>query len=499
MSVVSLAARLLLAAVFFVAAVAKLTSRGSSRRAVSAFGVPAVLIRPVAVLLPLVELAIAALLVPATTAAVGAAAALVLLGVFVVAIVVNLARGRRPDCNCFGQTHSRPIGAGLVVRDLVLMGLAAIVIAAGGGESAAGWWRGLDHADRFGVILGAVVLLEAFGLWSLFVRYGELLVRVEQLAGREPTDDAVPAPTTSGYGLAVGSVAPSFELAGLFGEVNTLGALLARRRPVVLLFTDPHCGPCGALTPDVAQWQRVHGANLTIAMVSRGGAADNEHKFVTAGVGDVLLQHDTEVAAAYASTPTPSGVLIDLDGRIASPAAVGADAIRRLVAESAGVPSVPVALGTGLQGNGNGHDHGAPQPQPAPALSIGDPAPEVILPDLDGKTVELASFRGRSVLVVFWNPSCGFCSDLLPRFREWEERREDDRPEPVIITTGAVEANRALGFRSTVLLDAPFAVGPRFGANGTPMAIAIDGDGRIASEVAIGAPAVMDLAAGALV
>ena len=215
----------------------------------------------------------------------------------------------------------------------------------------------------------------------------------------------------------------------------------------------------------------------------------------------MLLQHDGEVAAAYLSTPTPSGVLIDPDGRIASPAAVGADAIRRLVSRAAGVPSVPVAIGTAAQGsgNGNGHHHGAPQPPPASALPIGAPAPDVRLPDLDGQTVELASFRGRHVMAVFWNPSCGFCEQLLAQFREWEDHRSDDGPEPVIITTGSVETNRALGFRSTVLVDEPFAIGPAFGANGTPMAIVIDADGLIASDVAIGGPAVMDLAARAFV
>jgi thiol-disulfide isomerase/thioredoxin len=499
MNEIALLARLLLAAVLGFAAVTKLADRGSSRLAVAEFGVPSVLVPAVAFALPFVELAIALALVPASSAGVAAIAAFVLLGAFVLAIVVNLARGRRPDCNCFGQAHAKPIGPGLVVRDVVLMGLAAVVIAAGGGESVAGWWHGLDHAGRVGVVLGAAVLIEALGLWSLFVRYGRLLVRVEELTLRSLEDVPALAPAPGGYGLPVGSVAPAFELRGLFGEVNTLAALLARGRPVVLLFTDPGCGPCGALTPEVAQWQRSFAASLTIAMISRGSETENADKFVAAGVGDVLLQHDTEVAAAYASSPTPSGVLIDPEGRIASTAAVGADAIRRLVTEAAGVPSVPVALGTGVQGSGNGHDHGAPQPQPAPALSIGDPAPEVVLPDLDGNTVELASFRGRPVLVVFWNPTCGFCTDLLPRLREWEERRGDDGPELVIVTTGSLEANRALGFRSTVLLDDPFAVGPRFGANGTPMAIVIDGDGRIASDLAIGGPALMDLAAGALV
>jgi hypothetical protein len=56
-----------------------------------------------------------------------------------------------------------------------------------------------------------------------------------------------------------------------------------------------------------------------------------------------------------------------------------------------------------------------------------------------------------------------------------------------------LEANRALGFRSKVVLDARFEVAPRFGANGTPMAVVVNSDGRIASDVAIGGPAIMEL------
>jgi hypothetical protein len=35
---------------------------------------------------------------------------LALLVLFIVAIAVTLARGRKPDCHCFGQLHSKPIG-----------------------------------------------------------------------------------------------------------------------------------------------------------------------------------------------------------------------------------------------------------------------------------------------------------------------------------------------------------------------------------------------------
>ena len=105
-----LCARLLLALVFAVAGVAKLADRTGSRQAIVDFGVPAALVGPLGVFLPLAELAVAAALVPTTTAWWGAVGALVLLLLFAVAIGANLARGRKPNCRCFGQVHSAPAG-----------------------------------------------------------------------------------------------------------------------------------------------------------------------------------------------------------------------------------------------------------------------------------------------------------------------------------------------------------------------------------------------------
>src|SRR5213596_875282 len=100
MNVMLLLIRLILAAVFAVAGVAKLLDRAGSRQSMREFGVPAALASPFAVLLPFAELATAILLLPAASAWWGAAGALALLALFIVAISVNLARGRTPDCHC---------------------------------------------------------------------------------------------------------------------------------------------------------------------------------------------------------------------------------------------------------------------------------------------------------------------------------------------------------------------------------------------------------------
>jgi thiol-disulfide isomerase/thioredoxin len=118
----------------------------------------------------------------------------------------------------------------------------------------------------------------------------------------------------------------------------------------------------------------------------------------------------------------------------------------------------------------------------------------VKLPDLEGNTVELADFRGQETLVLFWNTGCGFCQQMLPDIKEWEINSPEDAPKLLIVSAGAEEANREMGLASPVLLDQQFATGRAFGASGTPSAVLVDAEGKVASGVAVGAPAVMELA-----
>src|SRR5439155_9771040 len=135
MNAILLILRLILAAVFAVAGFAKLLDRAGSRQSMREFGVPAALANPLALLLPIAELACAAALVPAATAWWGAAGAFALLVLFVAAIAINLARGRTPDCHCFGKLHSEPVGWTTVARNGVLAALAGFVL-----------WQGPEHA-----------------------------------------------------------------------------------------------------------------------------------------------------------------------------------------------------------------------------------------------------------------------------------------------------------------------------------------------------------------
>jgi peroxiredoxin len=493
MDVVLFIARLLLAAVFFVAGFAKLADLPGSRQALRDFGVPAVLANPSGVLLPLAEIAVAVALIPSASAWWGALGALALLLLFVAGISYNLARGRTPDCHCFGQIHSSPAGWPTLIRNLLLAAIAGFVVGFGrtnAGLDVLSWFTSLAVAQRIelvaGVIVVALLALESWVLFQTMKQQGRLLLRLEALEARV----AGSAGGTAFRGLPVGSQAPAFSLSGLHRETITLDALRAPGKPVVLVFSDPGCGPCTALLPEVGRWQRDYASKLTLVLISRGTQEDNRAKTAGSGITQVLLQQDREVAESYQVAGTPSAVLIRTDGTIATPLAEGADNIRGLVAGAIGLPvlrSLPISAA--LQGNG-----GAALPAQPIGPKVGERAPEFTLPDLSGKQVSLADFRGDPTLALFWNPGCGFCQRMLDDLKAWEAKPSEGAPRLLVVSTGSVEENKAMGLRSPVLLDQGFSVGNLFGANGTPMAVLVDAEGNIASEVAAGAPDVLALA-----
>lgn len=209
---------------------------------------------------------------------------------------------------------------------------------------------------------------------------------------------------------------------------------------------------------------------LSFATITDGEAAairaeTQHHELDTMLVDQALAVYD-----AYQATGTPSAVLISADGQIASYLAAGPEAIEQL-------------LEGALSGDGE-----------AAGLPIGSPAPQLDLRGLDGDPVVMADPDGRDTLVLFWNPDCGFCDAIREDIRAWEQSAGPDGPRLLIVCAGDPERAREDGFRSIVALDPGYAAGEAFGAAGTPMAVLLDGDGRIASGLVAGGAAVLALA-----
>jgi thiol-disulfide isomerase/thioredoxin len=479
MSVVALISSLVLAAVFAVAAITKLADRGGTREAVVAFGAPEWSAPFLALAIPLAELAVAALLLFAETAVVGAIGALVLLAVFSVAIGVSLARGRAPDCHCFGQLHSAPASWKTLARNGVLAGLAVVSLAGNvGGEqtSAFAWLGGLDGAQLLALAVAAaavtLLVVGAFAFLTLMRSYGQVLVRLDrvEVALAESGVELGGYEHEPEFGLEPGSPVPAFAAATVDGRELAPSSLTAGDMRALLVFTSPRCGPCATLLPTAAGWQQEYADELRLVFVSDGSPEEVRTEAEEHGLEHAVVDEGNRLYDAFQANGTPSAVLVAPDGTIGSWVAAGSERIERLFYAAV-----------------------APEPDPE-GLPIGAEAPLLELPALDGELISLADLRGRDTLLIFWNPDCGYCRSMHADLLAWEASIDGEGPQLVVVSSGDAAATQAEGFRSRVVLDENYTVGTAFSASGTPMAVRIDAEGRIASDVVAGADAVLKLA-----
>jgi peroxiredoxin/uncharacterized membrane protein YphA (DoxX/SURF4 family) len=345
-----LASRLVLGAVFLLAGSTKLADPHGWRRAVRDFSVPAFLIGPVMVLLPLIELSVAAALLPAALAWYGARAALALLVAFMVAVAFAMIRGRKPDCHCFGQLHSAPVGWQTLARNALLGVLAGWLASRQPGSLGPGlygWYNALgEEAGKFALVAAGAA---AFVFFALVLRSRPrpqpIEAPVEEEAEQSPPEESVaptpnprPAPRPHaptkvllGIGLPVGTPAPAFELPRMTGEKRSLESLLGQGRDVMLVFSSPGCKACESIPPSLVKWARELEQIPNIVLISKGKPEDLRPKLKDFGTAQVLLQRESEVAELYDCISTPSAVLIGADGLIRSELATGGPAIRQLL------------------------------------------------------------------------------------------------------------------------------------------------------------------------
>jgi thiol-disulfide isomerase/thioredoxin len=315
----------------------------------------------------------------------------------------------------------------------------------------------------------------------------------EDYAEPDPIERADAEPPAEG--LPVGALAPAFSLRTLDGGQVSLRDLLAIGRPVLLLFVSPSCSPCKSLLPVIRVWERDYGAQLTIALLSKGSVRDVQAKLAKYEVRRLLLQGESTIADDYQAKWTPAAVLIGPDGKIASPVLAGDDAIKSLVNHT-------VAVGAFLPTENQGVGIDARRPRITAQIRVGnslfrvgEPAPKFALPDLRGKSVNTETLLGRETLLLFWDADCPFCRAMADDLNQWEEASSNGAPRLVYVVSGDVEAARGKhqGLKSLTLIDEDFDIGPLFGTDSAPSGILIDGEGNIASGLAKGARNILAL------
>lgn len=474
--------RLILFGTFALAGIGKLLDLKGSEKAAEGFGVPSGLAKPFAVLLPLLELAIAGsfLFIPASWY--GAIGGFALLGAFIIGMAWHMAKGNAPDCHCFGQIHSEPVSKKSLFRNVIFAALAIALILPGPGR------QGIDLAgDRIDgmqlilvlvvIALAAAILLylkKIAGQQEMILRRIDVLetisregLPVERSNAGNP-DDALP----------IGTPFPDFELPNLGGRTIAFEHLLADARPMLFFFVGPNCVPCKGLLPEIDTWLSEIGDRVSFVFLSSGDAEENIEKFGASGVKTVLLQKEREVAGFVNARWTPTALFVGADGLIASRPAVGDNAIRDLVGK---IKAGDLDAEFVFFANGNG---GAPDRLPM----IGEEIPEFSLSDLQGREVSAGSLRGRKTLVTFWSTTCPHCANMMEELKAWEKERSSGDPELLVFSDGEPEAHRDLALDSPLVLDAGYKTAEKFGMFGTPSAVLVNEEGRIVSETAVGAP-----------
>jgi peroxiredoxin len=250
--------------------------------------------------------------------------------VFTGAILLNLSRGRTPACNCFGVASRQPIGPRTLVRNGVLMALAAFVAVAGWNDAGAGlleWFAGLSTPVVAGISLGGAFALSV----GLFAWLGRSSVEADWEEDDDAEDDDEDDEDDERSALPVGATAPAFVAEDLDGNVVGLASLRRSGVPTLLVFADPNCGSCVALLPDVARWQRELAGDLTVVVVSAGDAEEVRAETDAHGLADVVVQRERSVSDAYRIGGTPAAIVVGADGRIAVEEAEGAEEIDLLI------------------------------------------------------------------------------------------------------------------------------------------------------------------------
>lgn len=129
---------------------------------------------------------------------------------------------------------------------------------------------------------------------------------------------------------------------------------------------------------------------------------------------------------------------------------------------------------------------------------VGKPAPDFVLKDLDGNEVRLSSFKGKTVVLEWFNPGCPFVGNAHTKGSLKDAAKKHVKSGVVWLAINSAapgkqgngaDTNRAgakkFGMEYPILLDESGEVGKAYGATNTPHMYVIDGEGTLVYKGAI--------------
>jgi uncharacterized membrane protein YphA (DoxX/SURF4 family) len=315
----SVTARLLLAAIFLVAAIAKGLDQSGTRATLVSFGVRG-RVATFAALLPAAELACAVALVLTPTAKAGAVGAALLLAIFTIAVIGALRRGEAPDCHCFGQASSSPVDRTTVTRNVVLLAVAVAAVAADTVPIPV--WLGERTTPE--------LVAYASVWWAALATSGFLLERREtakldleverfrvMLAAGLPTGTPLPNPPLE---QVSGTVTPLHQAAG--------------EDHAILFFLGRGCPACHDLMPAVSRWRDALPSELRFVFIGLGTRDEIENLQADFGLEGMLAMDAADANKTFGVVVTPTAIPVAPGLQVGGPGAEGSSAIESAVRQT---------------------------------------------------------------------------------------------------------------------------------------------------------------------
>lgn len=465
---------LLLSGVLAFSGVMKLIDAGNGVEAVTGLGVPAKVARPVATVLPYVELALAALLVVLADRAllIVTVLATLLFLAFTVAVLVQLARGQRPPCHCFGALSAEPIGWSTGVRNVLLTGLAvAAVFTSAGFDGVIASLFDLNEISLAIVVVAVVVVAALTALWSTVQRLrgeiGTLRTNLIEVRGL--------AMSGSGDGVAIPSV--------LIHDVEGRDVHLeeaSSRRAQLLVFVSPNCVACHELVPLFPPTREQLGGEVDLKLISLSSAAAALEEF-----GDqaehIWIDEQGKAKDALGIIGTPGAVLLGVNGMIAAGPAHGAPEIAALI------QTVAQAIGVNMMAGAAQSQNQVPEPP-----AVGTPVPALPVVDDAGNQSNLvdaleALAPGDEQTLMVWRHDCSYCEQIKDQIVE-----ESAAGRVVLLINEPLQTIRDQGITGPAFSVPAGGAYSEVGLPGTPAAIPVRG-GKVSGTGAIGGDSVLNL------
>ena len=292
------ALRLGLSGLLLVSAAGKAWDMPGTRQAVSEFGVPPARARLASRLLIAAEIFIALLLLLDPLVKLGAFFSGLLFLVFTLGMARVLRQGRRPDCHCFGQLHSAPVGPRVLIRNSLLVVGSFYVVG----------HTGLPLTSSLLSALATYLGAACVGL------AGSHLAMWKSFKTQAPSH------------LKLGQLAPHLELQGKDGQKVALHDQVSSDRQNLLVFSSANCSACKQLKPDLLQWKTTLQGKVQFVILEVN-AEDSQEDWA-----EGAWQVDSGALTTFKIQGTPAALLLDREGRVAaSQSAVGAEEIVAMI------------------------------------------------------------------------------------------------------------------------------------------------------------------------